>query len=320
MRPLNELAHELCEQLVADAAQMRVSVEHSACGARLIDCGIATPGGLEAGRRLAEICLSGLGQVSYVPTQIADTSGLAVQVVTDHPLKACMASQYAGWQIAAGKYFAMGSGPMRSLARKEPLFAKLGYQETAKVAVGVLETRKLPPDELCQKLAEECGVAANKLTLLSAPTASLAGTVQVVARSVETALHKLSELGFDLARVESGFGTTPLPPASADDLVAIGRTNDAILYGGEVTLFVRGDDASLEQIGPKVPSSASPDHGQPFATVFERAGRDFYKIDPHLFSPARITLSNLDTGRTFVFGRTVPRVIHESFDLRQARV
>jgi methenyltetrahydromethanopterin cyclohydrolase len=227
-----------------------------------------------------------------------------------------MASQYAGWQIASGKYFAMGSGPMRALARKEPLFAKLGYQEKSQVAVGVLETRKFAPDELCEKLASECGVMPKNLTLLAAPTASLAGTVQVVARSVETALHKLFELGFDLSLVESGYGTAPLPPASADDLVAIGRTNDAILYGGEVTLYVRGDDAILEQLGPKVPSGASPDHGQPFATIFERAGRDFYKIDPHLFSPARIVLSNLDTGRTFVFGRTLPRVIHESFDLR----
>lgn len=320
MRSLNELAHVLCEDLVEEAEQLRVSVTHAASGVRLIDAGIAASGGLEAGRRLAEICLAGLGHVSYVPSQIADTPGLAVQVVTDHPLAACMASQYAGWQIAAGKYFAMGSGPMRALARKEPLLAKLGYQESAQVAVGVLETRKFPPDELCQKLAAECGVSPDKLTLLAAPTASLAGTVQVVARSVETALHKLVELGFDLSRVESGFGTAPLPPASADDLVAIGRTNDAILYGGEVTLYVRGEDASLEQVGPKVPSGASPDHGQPFATIFERAGRDFYKIDPHLFSPARITLSNLDTGRTFVFGRTLPRVIHESFDLRQARV
>lgn len=320
MRPLNELAHELCEVLVREARLLRVSVAQSSSGTRLIDCGLATPGGLEAGRRLAEICLSGLGRVNYVPSLIADTPGLAVQVATDHPLAACMASQYAGWQIASGKYFAMGSGPMRALARKEPLFAKLDYQETARVAVGILETRKFPPDELCQELAEQCGVSPSNLTLLAAPTASLAGTVQVVGRSVETALHKLFELGFDLARVISGYGTAPLPPASADDLVAIGRTNDAILYGGEVTLYVRGDDTSLEQIGPKIPSSASPDHGQPFATIFERAGRDFYKIDPHLFSPAKITLSNVDTGRTFVFGRTLPRVIHESFDLRQARV
>jgi methenyltetrahydromethanopterin cyclohydrolase len=227
-----------------------------------------------------------------------------------------MASQYAGWQIAAGKFFAMGSGPMRAAAGKEAIFAKIGHQETPDVAVGILETRKRPPDEVCQDLAKQCRVSPEKLTLLVAPTASLAGTLQVVARSVETAMHKLFELGFDLSRVESGFGTAPLPPASADDLVAIGRTNDAILYGGDVTLYVRGDDVSLEQIGPKVPSGASSDYGQPFAAIFERYQRDFYKIDPHLFSPARITLSNLDTGHTYVFGRTLPRVIHESFDLR----
>ncbi len=320
MRSLNELAHDLCDRMEREAARLRVSVTRSECGVRLIDCGIATPGGLEAGRRLAEVCLAGLGSVRFVPSPIADTPGLAVQVVTDHPLAACMASQYAGWQISAGKYFAMGSGPMRALARKEPLFEKLGYRESSSVAVGILETRKVPSGELCQELARQCGVSSESLTLLMAPTASLAGSVQVVARSVETALHKLFELGFDLASVESGHGVAPLPPASADDLVAIGRTNDAILYGGDVTLFVHGDDAGLQQTGPKTPSSASPDHGQPFAAIFERAGRDFYKIDPHLFSPARITLSNLSTGRAFVFGHTVPRVLHESFDQRPVRV
>ncbi len=211
-----------------------------------------------------------------------------------------MAAQYAGWQITGEKFFAMGSGPMRAAAAKEPLFAKIGCTEQADDAVGVLETRQFPPDAVCRDIAERCGVSPERLTLLLAPTASLAGSVQVVARSVETALHKLFELGFDLRRIESGFGTAPLPPAAADDLAAIGRTNDAILYGGEVTLFVRGDDASLEAVGPRVPSGASSDHGQPFAAIFERYDRDFYKIDPHLFSPARVTLCGLDSGRTFL--------------------
>jgi methenyltetrahydromethanopterin cyclohydrolase len=316
MLTLNVRAAHLCEELLREKKLLRIGVETTAGGTRIIDCGIASPGGLEAGRRLAEICLSGLAKVRLVPSSLENTPGLAVQVVTDAPLAACMASQYAGWQIAAGKFFAMGSGPMRAAAGKEAIFAKIGHQETTDVAVGILETRKSPPDEVCQDLARQCRVAPEKLTLLVAPTASLAGTLQVVARSVETAMHKLFELGFDLSRVESGFGTAPLPPASADDLVAIGRTNDAILYGGDVTLYVRGDDASLEQIGPRVPSGTSSDYGQPFAAIFERYQRDFYKIDPHLFSPARITLSNLDTGHTYVFGRTLPRVIHESFDLR----
>jgi methenyltetrahydromethanopterin cyclohydrolase len=292
-------------------------VSRSGGGTRLVDCGLNAPGGLEAGRRLAEICLAGLGRVQFVPGVLESVGGLAVITTTDQPLAACMASQYAGWQIAAGKYFAMGSGPMRAAAAKEGIFAKIGCTEKADVAVGILETGKVPPDEVCRDLAKQCGVAADKLTLLFAPTASLAGTVQIVARSVETALHKLAELDFDLRRVVSGFGTAPLAPVAADDVAAIGRTNDAILYGGEVTLYVRGDDASLEAIGPRVPSGASPDHGQPFAAIFERYGRDFYQIDRHLFSPAVVTFANLDTGRSLRFGHTLPRVLHESFDVRQ---
>ncbi len=313
---LNQRALKLCDTAAADHERLRIGVRQSQTSARILDFGIEAPGGLEAGRTLAEICLAGLGEVSFVPADASLFHGPAVQVRTDPPLPACMASQYAGWQLAAGKFFAMGSGPMRAAAAREPLFAKIGHQEKAEVAVGVLETRKFPPDEICQKIAGDCGVSQDRVTLLVAPTASLAGTVQVVARSVETALHKLFELGFDLSRVVSGYGIAPLPPVAADDLAAIGRTNDAILYGAEVTLWVRGDDESLQAIGPRVPSAASSDHGQPFAAIFERYQRDFYKIDPHLFSPAVVILSNIDTGHTFRFGHTVPRVIHESFAVR----
>jgi len=314
---LNARAQQLCERMIEDVESLGIAVRPSAGGTSLIDCGIEVPGGLETGRRLAEICLAGLARIDFVPSAAEFGTGLAVMVSTDQPLAACMASQYAGWQIASGKFFAMGSGPMRAAAAKEDLFGKIGFVEKPQCAVGILETRQPPPDEVCRDLAKACGVAAERLTLLLAPTASLAGSVQVVARSVETALHKLLELGFDLSRVVSGVGTAPLPPASSSDLVAIGRTNDAILYGGDVTLWVRGDDASLEAIGPRVPSGASADYGQPFSAIFERYNRDFYKIDPHLFSPAVVTLANLDTGNTFRFGHTLPRVIHESFDIRQ---
>jgi methenyltetrahydromethanopterin cyclohydrolase len=204
---------------------------------------------------------------------------------------------------------------MRAAAAREPLFEKLPLREKTDEAVGVLETRQFPTPEVCRDVAEKCGVAPNRLTLCLAPTASQAGTLQVAARSVETALHKLLELGFDVAQIESGYGTAPLPPVAKDDLAAIGRTNDAILYGAQVTLWVRGDDAEFESVGRKVPSSASPDHGRPFIEIFKRAGGDFYQIDPHLFSPAVVTLMNLRTGNSFRFGHTVPRVIHESFGI-----
>src|SRR4029079_9837922 len=113
--------------------------------------------------------------------------------------------------------------------------------------------------------------------------------------------------------IESAYGAAPLPPVAGDDLAAIGRTNDAVLYGAEVTLWLRGDDESIAAIGPRFPSSASPDFGEPFAQIFKRYDCDFYKIDPHLFSPAAVTFCNLDTGRTMRFGKVSPEVVERSF-------
>src|SRR5262249_52025924 len=161
--------------------------------------------------------------------------------------------------------------------------------------------RKLPDEAVVEHICEAVQVPPAKLTLLAAPAASMAGTVQVVARSVETCLHKLHELKFDLGRVVSGLGAAPLPPVARDEAGAIGRTNDAILYGGRVVLWVHADDAELAEVGPRVPSSASEDHGAPFAEIFERYDRDFYKIDPLLFSPAEVVFCSLRSGRSHAY-------------------
>jgi methenyltetrahydromethanopterin cyclohydrolase len=309
---LNERAQRLADHMAANAANLRIAVQPSTGGARILDCGIQAPGGLQAGIGLARVCLAGQADISLVPAD-GTIPGAQVQVWTDHPVAACMASQYAGWQVSVGKFFAMGSGPMRAAYGKEELFDKIPGREQAPVAVGVLETRKLPDDAVIDYLCERLGLAAPKLSLLVAPASSLAGTVQVVARSLETALHKLHELHFDLSQVVSGFGSAPLPPVAADELTAIGRTNDAILYGGKVTIWVQSDDDQIADIGPKVPSASSADHGAPFAEIFERYNRDFYKIDPMLFSPAQIAFQNLNTGRCQVFGRVEPAVLERSF-------
>lgn len=308
----------LCDRAALDAAALRVSVASMPSGCRVIDFGIRSAGGLKAGQLLAEICLSGLGTVSFVDNKPKLAGGAAVQVATDHPVAACMASQYAGWQIAGEKFFAMGSGPMRALAAREPLFQSLGIVERSDAAAGVLETGKVPTDGVCQDIAAKCGVEPANLTLCVARTASLAGTVQIVARSVETALHKLHELRFPLEHVQSGYGVAPLPPVARDDLAGIGRTNDAILYGGEVTLWVRCEDPAIEAVGPRVPSSASADHGRPFAEIFARYNGDFYKIDPLLFSPAVVTFNNLSSGRSFRYGRLEPELLAESFAIESA--
>ncbi len=309
---LNSRALRLVDDIAARAAELRVAVETVPGAGRVIDAGINAPGGLEAGLALARVAMAGLGEVALVPSEAGGLDLPLVQVHTDHPVASCMAAQYAGWAIQVGKYFAMGSGPMRAAYGGEDLFKDIGHREEAACAVGILETRKMPTAEVFQLIAAKTRLEPEKVSLLVAPTASQAGTLQVVARSVETALHKLHALKFPLDRVVSGFGTAPLGPVARDDLAAIGRTNDCVLYGARVTLWVRGDDETIAAVGPKVPSSASKDHGAPFAEIFERYGRDFYKIDPGLFSPAEVSFQNLDTGRTHRFGRREDEVLKRS--------
>lgn len=310
---LNERTLRLADYAVSNAAALRVAVHTTTAGAKIIDCGVKTPGGLQAGLALARVCVAGQAEIALVPGDLAGIACPLVVVNSDAPVLACMASQYAGWQIAVGKFFAMGSGPMRAAYGKEELFAHIPGKEHAPVAVGVLETRQLPDDAVLEHLSQALNLPASKITLLAAPTASQAGNLQVVARSLETALHKLHELKFDLNQVVSGFGSAPLPPVAKDELIAIGRTNDAILYGGRVTIWVQAEDDQLAEIGPKAPACASADYGAPFASICARYNHDFYKIDPMLFSPAEIVLCNLTSGRTFAYGRTRADVLHQSF-------
>ena len=310
---VNDRAQELADRLAAEADALRVAVTTLPNGTRLVDCGSAVPGGLEAGRRFAQICMGGLGAVTFAPLVLEGRWLPGLAVVTDHPALACLGSQYAGWRLDRDGYFAIASGPGRALIRAEDLYDDLEVDERAQKAVLCLETREPPPAEIADYVAERAGVAPGDLTLLFAPTASLAGGVQVAARVVETALHKLHELEFDVRRVVSGFGSCPLPPVSRKDPEAIGRTNDAVLYGGQVELTVDAPDEELEELVPRLPSSASRDHGEPFGGVLERAGWDFYAIDPLLFSPAEVRLTSVASGRSFSAGEVDVGVLERSF-------
>ena len=113
--------------------------------------------------------------------------------------------------------------------------------------------------------------------------------------------------------VSGSLPCAPLAPEPRkDDLVAIGRTNDAILFGGSVQLWVNSDDAEAENLAKKLPSNTSSDYGKPFAEVFGHYG-DFFKIDPLLFSPAMVTVNNLTTGNSFSAGMINHDLLNRSF-------
>lgn len=310
---LNARAMLVADELAARASALGVCVDVLANGSRVIDAGVKQVGSLNAGVLVARACLADLGTVALVPGRVADLAVPMVQVSIDHPVAACLASQYAGWKIQGGDFFAMGSGPMRAVYGKEALYDQIGWREQPRELVGILESGTLPDLEIVNDICRKCDRSAECMTLIVARTASLAGGIQVVSRSVETAMHKLHELNFDVSHVVGAFGTAPLPPVAQDDLQAIGRTNDAVLYGAEVTLYVTGDDQALAQVGQKLPSSTSKDYGIPFSEIFKRYDHDFYKIDPMLFSPAAVSLQNVQTGWTYAFGAVNHSVLARSF-------
>ena len=223
---INKLSQPIVQSLIDNAEALRIGVSHDDSGVRIVDAGINFHGGLEAGRIISEICLGGLGNVSLIHTATAPNWPLSVYVHTSNPVLACLGSQYAGWQLSHGEgkeaFYALGSGPGRAASLREPLYEELSYEDKADSVCLVMEVDKNPPSELLAKMAEQCGVKASNLTVILTPTKSLAGVVQVVARVLETALHKSHELKFPLERIVDGAGSAPLCPPIPDFVQAMG--------------------------------------------------------------------------------------------------
>jgi methenyltetrahydromethanopterin cyclohydrolase len=314
---VNQLSEPLLKKLLGQANALQIGVSTHETGCTIVDAGIKSAGSTEAGRLIAEICMGGLGEVSLRGeanfTDWASHCTGAIAVSSNEPVLACLASQYAGWALSHEKFFALGSGPARALAQREDLFKELDYQDTATSTCIVLETDKIPPIEVIEKIVRDTKIAPEQLTIILTPTTSIAGIVQIVGRVLEVALHKAHTLHFPLRNIVSGSGVAVLPPIAKDFMTAMGRTNDAILFGGQVHLQVKGDDATAAELALNLPSSASSDYGKPFAQVFKSYNMDFYQIDPMLFSPAKVTITNVETGNVFEGGQLNAELIALSF-------
>ena len=308
MISVNERASKIADEMIRESEKLGVGVIELNNGAVAVDAGINAQGSLKAGKYFSEACLGGLGSVG-----LSMEERLHVHVNVDHPAISCMGAQFAGWAIKVDDYFAMGSGPARALARvEEKLFRELKYEDKYEKAVIALETRKIPNEKVADFIAKKCGVRSDSLYILAAPTASVVGSIQISARIVETGVHKLHELGFDISKIISGSGSAPVAPVAKNDLEAMGKTNDCVLYGGRTIYFVDTDDSEVKKVIDEVPSSASRDYGSPFLELFLRYDKDFFKIDPKLFSPAEITMSNVRTGSVFHVGKVNEQVLAKS--------
>ncbi|HIE31353.1 MAG TPA: methenyltetrahydromethanopterin cyclohydrolase [Methanosarcinales archaeon] len=313
MLSVNEAAIDVVDEMVCWSEELNIKVQTLDNGSTIIDCGIEVSGSYEAGLRFIEACMGGLGTASLGVRRIGNLPLAFIDVATDHPCVACLGAQTAGWQIGIGEYVAMGSGPARAIAQKpKEIFDRIVYHDDAKCAVIALESNKLPGEEIMRFIADECRVDVEEVVALVAPTNSLVGSVLVSGRVIETAVRKLHELGFDTRNILHATGTAPVAPVVLDEMRAIGSTNDSIIYYGSVVLTTRGFD---EEIFKQVPAKVSENYGKPFYKTFEAAGYDFCNIDTAIFAPAEITVSDLDTGKTYHTGYLSEEVILESYEI-----
>jgi methenyltetrahydromethanopterin cyclohydrolase len=319
---VNKLTQPLVQYLLDNADKLRLGIEKLDNGCTIIDAGIKVVGGLEAGRIITEICMGGLGTVSLSQSSYTNNWPLTVNVHASNPVLACLGSQYAGWSLSHAKYYALGSGPARAMATKvkndevvavEELYAELDYRDSADRPVLVIENDALPPVEIVEKVAAACGVSPDKLTIIVTPTSSLAGGVQVVGRVLEVALHKAHALHFPLENIIDGSGSAPVCPPHPNFVKAMGRTNDSILFAGQVHLFVKGSDEAAEKLANELPSSTSKDYGKPFADIFKAYEYDFFKIDAMLFSPASVIVTAVESGKSFRAGKLDNALLDLSF-------
>ena len=311
---VNKEAYKVLKDLLDEPERYKVKIKKLPSGATVVDTGIAVKGCLEAGLKIVEIVMGGLGRASITNL---DFDGLVLPVVnvyTDWPAVSLLGCQLAGWGIKVGDFSAMASGPGRALSLKpKKVFEKIGYKDESDIAILLLETEKYPDDNVALEISKKCGVNPENLYLILTTTVSIAGSVQVSGRIVETGLYRLDYLGFDPKKAICGSGFAPIMPIHPDSGVTLAREEDALIYGGATFFAVEYDnDEELEKLMDKTPATVSKDYGRTSYEVLKEVNFDWSKLDPAFFAPGYISVTNVKTGKTFSRGKINSEVIKKS--------
>jgi len=303
MVSVNLEAKKTLDQMIEKAEELNIAVSKLENGSTILDCGVNVSGSFKAGELYTKICLGGLAEVGIsIPGDLSENFAIpSVKIKTNFPSISTLGSQKAGWSVSVGDFFALGSGPARALALKPTeTYEKIGYKDDADIAILTLEADKLPDEDVADSIASDCGVSVENVYLLVAPTSSLVGSIQIAGRVVENGTYKM----------------LPIAPVDPDGLKAMGKTNDAVLFGGRTYYYIESDeDDDIKSLAEQLPSSSSDGYGKPFYDVFKEAEFDFYKIDKGMFAPAEVVINDLRTGQMFRSGAVNVELLKKSFGL-----
>jgi len=318
MLSVNLEAKKTVDLMIEKADELNIAISKLNNGATIIDCGVDVTGSLKAGELYTKICLGGLAEVGIsIPGDLSESFALpSVKIKTDFPAISTLGAQKAGWSVSVGDFFALGSGPARALAKKPAeTYEEIGYEDDADIAILTLESDNLPGEDVAEAIANDCGVDIANVYLLVAPTSSLVGSIQIAGRVVENGTYKMLEaLDFDVTKVKYAAGIAPIAPIDPDGLKAMGKTNDAVLFGGRTYYYIESEEGDdIKSLAENLPSSAADGYGKPFFDVFKEAEFDFYKIDKGMFAPAEVVINDLRTGEIFRAGYVNMALLMKSF-------
>ena len=319
MVSVNIEAKKTVDVMIEKADELNIAVATLENGATVLDCGVNVDGSFKAGELYTKVCLGGLADVGIsIPGDLSEKFALpSVKIKTDSPSISTLGSQKAGWSVSVGDFFALGSGPARAIALKPTeTYEEIDYEDKeADLAILTLEADVLPGEDVAAYIAEECNVKTEDVYLLVAPTSSLVGSIQIAGRVVENGTYKMLEfIKFDVTKVKHAAGIAPIAPVDPDGLKAMGKTNDAVLFGGRTYYYVESEEGDdIAAVAAQLPSSAADGYGKPFFDVFKDAGFDFYQIDKGMFAPAEVVINDLTPGKMYKEGFVNAELLKKSF-------
>lgn len=313
----NKRAMKVVEEILANAEDLGCKVIKMDCGATVIDMGLECKGSWSAGVLFARACIGDLGEVTLGTFKLNDQYSFAsVNMYIDQPLVACLGSQIAGWKLGEGEFATIGSGPARGIAKVDSdwYFEMTDYSDNYDKAVLCLQDVKYPSEQVAMEVAKACRVKPEDVYLITSPSTCVAASVQVSARMLEQTCHKMFEKHFDPAQIVMIRGSAPIAPIVKDEMKAMGRINDALIYGSEIEVWVDADDKDIAKVIHQLAGkTSSPNYGDLFEEVFEQAGRDFFYVDHDVHSVGKIQIHNVNTGRAYCAGEINYDALERSF-------
>jgi methenyltetrahydromethanopterin cyclohydrolase len=284
-------------------------------GVHIVDMGIEVPGGWKSAKLFTEIDMACLGTCGFRDFPLDEEISLpVVEVFIENTELACIASQIAGFRMDAGAFSAIGSGPGRALAAldSDDHIGLTEYRDNYHEAALGFTTNSIPDADTAERTAGLCGVKPENLYLLLHSYNCLVCSLQVSARIVEQAINQMMLNNFDPKQIVSARGYCAVAPLASGDLQAMGWVNDCLLYGGKACFWVRSEDKEIEEKIAGMVTESAKDYGRLFIEMFEEAGRDFYKMDLSIHSPAEIQIFNIYSGSVFTAGKIRKDILKKS--------